>query len=76
LTYRQNLEYRDRVVRMVGGGLVAGYALARNGRPLVNDALFVLGVLMIMEGLHGYCAVRDCMGWLIDYSQGRFRGEG
>lgn len=51
---RRNLGYRDRVLRMVGGGLLAGYALARNGRPMVNDALFTLGVAMTMEGMHGY----------------------
>lgn len=51
---KRNLGYRDRVLRMVGGGLLAGYALARNGRPAVNDALFILGTAMTMEGLHGY----------------------
>lgn len=51
---KRNLGYRDRVMRMVGGGLLAGYALARKGRPGINDALFTLGVAMTMEGLHGY----------------------
>jgi hypothetical protein len=52
--FRTNLGYRDRVMRMVGGGLLTGYALARNGSPGVNDALFTVGVLMTLEGLHGY----------------------
>ena len=52
--FRKNLNYKDRVLRMVGGGLMAGYALARNGRPGVNDAIFTMGFLMTMEGLHGY----------------------
>lgn len=51
---RRNLGYRDRVMRMVGGGMLAGYALARNGRSGVNDALFVTGLAMTMEGIHGY----------------------
>lgn len=54
MMFRRNLGYRDRVMRMVGGGLLAGYALARNGRPAANDALFALGVAMTMEGMHGY----------------------
>lgn len=54
MNFTKNLGYRDRVLRMVGGGMLAGYALARNGRPFVNDALFVTGVTMTMEGLHGY----------------------
>lgn len=54
MIFKKNLGYRDRVLRMVGGGLLAGYAFARHGRPFVNDALFVTGVAMTMEGLHGY----------------------
>lgn len=51
---KKNLGYRDRVLRMVGGGVLAGYALGRRGNPVANDALFILGVLGIMEGVHGY----------------------
>jgi|GEM_PF-4317901 len=54
MKFRRNLGYRDRVLRMVGGGMLAGYALARRGRPGVTDLLFVSGVAMTMEGLHGY----------------------
>lgn len=50
----KNIGYRDRVLRMVGGGLLAGFALGRRGSPRVNDALFLLAVMGIMEGLHGY----------------------
>lgn len=76
LVFKRNLGYRDRVMHLVGGGLLAGYALAREGRPLVNDALFILGVLMTMEGLHGYSPVYDYMGWSSNNSQSLIQSEG
>lgn len=54
MIFRRNLNYRDRTIRMIGGGLLAGYALARRGSPAVNDILFTLGMAVTMEGLHGY----------------------
>ncbi|MTI94394.1 MAG: DUF2892 domain-containing protein [Firmicutes bacterium] len=63
---RRNLGYRDRVLHMVGGGMLAGYALARRGNPKVNDLLFATGVMGVMEGLHGFSVMYDMLGWSSD----------
>lgn len=72
---RRNLGQRARLMRIIGGGMLAGYALARDGRPMVNDGLFILGVATAIEGLHGYCIFTDKLNQVWDRPMG-FIGEG